>query len=246
MKESLKELVGYTIQTKDEEKGKVVDFLFDEKQWIIRYVQSDFSTMNITNKALIPKAFFNPPEKVQKILRADLDKKELDKCPDLADHLPVSRKYEEQLLRYFQIVPYWSTAYIGPVGTFFPPRPINAPMKILEERTAETILRSFQEVEGYHVRALNGKLGHIEDLIIDDEDWQIIYAVVDTSNWLPWSKKVLIALDWMERISYQRKEVEIKLKKEDIKNAFEYDPKQLLDARYEKSLYDFYSRSLVK
>ena len=33
---SLRELIGYSIMAKDGEEGKVNDFLFDEKSWIIR------------------------------------------------------------------------------------------------------------------------------------------------------------------------------------------------------------------
>lgn len=246
MKQSLKELSEFTIETKDGTKGKVKDFLFDEKSWVIHYLEAKFGGLQMSEKILIPRVFLRPPVWKHKHFPTELAKSEIEKCPKISDHLPVSRKYEEELIKYFDIVPYWSTAYFGPVGSYYPPRPIYGPLKSMEEKDMDTILRSFREVVGYRIDALDGKLGQIDDLIIDDEDWQIVYAVVDTSTWLPWSKKVLIAIEWMDKISYGDREVKIKLKKETIKNAEEYDPLKVIDEYYEKGLYDYFSMSLEK
>lgn len=55
------------------------------------------------------------------------------------------------------------------------------------ERTAaergDTHLRSALEVSGYVIRALDGDLGHVEDVLFDDVNWATRYLVVDTSNW---------------------------------------------------------------
>jgi len=45
---------------------------------------------------------------------------------------------------------------------------------------------------GYHIQAIDGEIGHVEDFIIDDETWAIRYVVVDTRNWWP-GNKVLIS-----------------------------------------------------
>jgi hypothetical protein len=39
-------------------------------------------------------------------------------------------------------------------------------------------------VLGYHIRADDGEIGHLDDLYIDDRSRQVRYLLVDTSNWI--------------------------------------------------------------
>ncbi|PLX02152.1 MAG: hypothetical protein C0595_11975 [Marinilabiliales bacterium] len=247
MKQSLKILKSYyNIDTKDKLEGNIKDFLFDEKQWVIRYIDADFGKIFSPYKVLIPKVFFKNPEQDNNIFPTSLSKQEIEKCPKIGDHLPVSRKYEEELNKHFEIKPYWMVAaYMGTAGAYYPPRPISVPTKSVSEKYIDTILRSFDEVKGYHVEANDGKIGHIDDLLIDYQDWQIVYAVIDTSNWLPWSKKVIIPIDKMSEVSYTNQLVKVKMKKESIKNAPEYNPDEMIVEDFEKGVFDFYSQSMV-
>lgn len=245
MKESLKKLKGYTLETNDKLSGNIKDFLFDEKQWMVRYLDVDFGNIFTTYKVLIPKVFFKTPEWELNLFPTKLSKHEIEKCPKIKDHLPVSRKYEEELYKHYELRPYWMAAYLGTAGGFYPPRPIQVPTKSVSEKEIDSILRSFTEVEGYNVEATDGNIGHIEDLIIDYEDWQVVYAVIDTSNWLPWSKKVIIPVNRMNEISYTERVVKVGLKTEAIKNAPEYNPDKILGEDDEKGIFDFYSKSLV-
>lgn len=246
MKQSLETLTSFTIQTTDGLKGHIKDFLFDEKQWIIRYLEADFGTFFQSRKVLIPRVFLKNPQWQEKHFPVDLATSEIDKCPHLEEHLPVSRKYEQALYRHYNLPVYWSGSYFGPVGKLKPPEPGKPPEKTFDEDEPDTILRSFNEINGYTVHALDGRLGHIDDMIIDDAGWQVVYAVIDTSNWLPWSKKVLIAVEWILKISYFDGEVMINLPTETINNAPEYHPTLPLDDNYEKTLYDFFTGSLIK
>lgn len=247
MKQSLKILKSnYKIETSDQLSGSIKDFLFDEKQWVVRYIDSDFGKLFNPYKVLIPKIFFKIPDQEQKVFPTTISRNEIEKCPKLEDHLPVSRKYEEELYQHYEIKPYWMAAYVGTVGAYYPPRPIQVPTNSVSEENIDSILRSFDEVEGYNVKATDGTIGHIDDLIIDYEDWQIIYAVIDTSNWLPWSKKVIIPINQLSEISYEERHVKVQMKKESIKNAPEYDPDKMLDEDFEKGIFDFYSQALVK
>jgi len=246
MKRSLKELLGYTLETKEGKNGTIKDFLFDEKKWIIRYLEADFGNWLSSRTVLIPRVFLKPPRWDDKHFPAEIGQSDIEKCPAVDDKLPVSRKYEEEMYKHYRMNPYWTTAVVASKGVFFPPRPVELPSSDISEDDLDTILRSFTEVEGYHIQAIDGKLGHIDDIIIDDDDWQIVYVVVDTKNWLPWSKKVLISVEWMHAISYLNRKINIKLTTETIKNAPEYQPAQEISLLYEKSLYDYYSQSLIK
>lgn len=259
MKRSLKELSKYTVETKDGAEGKANDFLFDEKQWIVRYFDADFGSFFNSARILIPKVFLKQPMWEDRLFPIEMTKNDFEKCPKPDDHLPISRKYEDQLYRHYRLNPYWATPHLGVPANLFPPRPINGPSsairdveigsklrrKVIKDSEADNILRSFKEVEGYHIKAKDGKIGHIEDIIIDDSDWQIIYAVIDTANWLPWSKKVLIGISWIESISYLNKEVNINLKTDTIESMPEYKSSSLSDESYERKIYEFFNQSLL-
>ncbi len=48
----------------------------------------------------------------------------------------------------------------------------------LVEKDRDTSLRSFMEVKDHHINAIDGrKIGHFEDIIVDDSDWQIAYII---------------------------------------------------------------------
>jgi hypothetical protein len=247
MKRSIKKLIGYYLDGEEGLKGKVKDFLFDEESWIIRYADADFGSLFKARRILIPRIFLREPETDLKRFPVDLTKDAIEVCPDLDEKTPVSREYEEQLSRYYGIEKYWPYVYAAtPEPAIYPPRPMIPPKKVIDEKDLDTSLRSFKEVEGYNINAVDGHIGHVEDMLVDDIDWQIVYVVVDTSNWIPWSKKVIISINWLKEISYVLREVTIDLHKETIKEAPEYDPEKPLEEDIERTLFDFFSRSLVK
>lgn len=87
--------------------------------------------------------------------------------------------------------------------------------------------------------ASNGNIGHVEDFLIDDQNWAIRYVVVDTVNWWP-GKKVVIAPQWIKDVSWTDSRVYVNLSRERIKNAPEYDPTAIVDREYEEKLYDYH------
>jgi uncharacterized protein YrrD len=100
-------------------------------------------------------------------------------------------------------------------------------------------LRSIKEVTGYHIKAKDGEIGHIEDFIVDDQTWKIRYMVVNTRNWLT-DKKVPIAPQWIEKVSWINRGVHVKLTQEVVKNSPEFITSTPLDRDYEERLYDYY------
>jgi hypothetical protein len=246
MKRSLKNMTGYSIEAVDGPKGKVKDFLFDEESWGIRYLDADYGNLFQNKRVLIPSVFLKKPDWDRELIPIQLSKKEIEDCPPLEERKPVSREYEKELSKHYKIEHYWPYYYAPTGAVYFPPRPLSPPLKIIDEKDIDTNLRSFHEVKGYHIKATDDKMGHVHDLIVDDEDLQIVYVIVDTSNWLPWSKKVLLAIDWLEDISYVDREVTIGLATDTMEEAPEFDLDRLHNQDYEKELYEFYHKSLVR
>ena len=98
----------------------------------------------------------------------------------------------------------------------------------------ENNLRSTDEVLSYSIEATDTNIGHIEDFIVDEETW------IDTSNWLPASKKVIISPEWVERVDWAHGTAFVNVTSEKIKESPEYDPNITLDRDYETALYNFY------
>jgi len=249
MKRSLKELKGYSLQAIDGEKGKVKNFLFDEEQWTVRYVEVELGNIFKDKRVLIPKEFFGEPDWDEKNFPVQLTVEMIKNSPDLDFDLPVSRKYEANLLHHYEIKPYWPetvATYAGRDSMFDPNNPFKAPKKITDEEDLNTNLRIFNEIRSYYINAIDERFGHIDDLIIDDEEWTIMYVIISTKNIVPWGKDVMLPVEMINEISYFEKEAVINLPKETIKNAPEYKPAMAINAEYEKVLYDFYGRKIIK
>ena len=92
---------------------------------------------------------------------------------------------------------------------------------------------------GYRVHAIDGEIGHIENLMIDDADWSVHYLIVDTRNWW-FGKRVLIsplavkAIDWFDR------HVELKVSRELVKASPPWDPLVAFNEEYAKRLHKHY------
>lgn len=107
----------------------------------------------------------------------------------------------------------------------------------VERKAAEkgdTHLRSASEVSGSVIRALDGDLGHVENVLFDDISWAIRSFVVDTSNWW-FGKHVLVAPEWIADISWPDRPVSVKVTRQLVRSAPPYDRTEDVD-RHEASV----------
>lgn len=245
MLRSLDQIRGYALIATDGLIGEVNDFFFDDHTWTIRYLVVD------TGKWLPGRKVLIASEAVETPLRGDnlqikLTQQQIKDSPDLASNLPVSRQYEEKLRNYYGWPLYWEahpTVIAGLEPTVLPtPKTQPNPESITPSKlSGDPHLRSEREVRGYHIAARDGKIGHAEDFIFEDQRWLIRYIVVDTRNWLP-GRQVLVALDWVAEIDWSNSQVRVELDRESIKNSPPYDPTTPVNDEYESALYDYYGR----
>jgi hypothetical protein len=66
--------------------------------------------------------------------------------------------------------------------------------------------------------------------------------VIDTVNWWPGGKQVLVATQWIDHIDWELRRVFTSLTRESVKGSPEYDPTQLLDRQYEERIHEAYQR----
>ena len=103
-------------------------------------------------------------------------------------------------------------------------------------RGADPHLRSVVEVTGYRVHAVDGEIGHIENLMVDDADWSVHYFIVDTRNWW-FGKRVLISPFAVKTIDWFDRHVELNMSRELVKASPPWDPLVAFNDEYAKRLH---------
>jgi sporulation protein YlmC with PRC-barrel domain len=243
MKRSLKNLIGYSLETSDGSKGKIKDFLFDEELWVVGYLEADFGGLFQNNRVLIPTALIQNPNWDHNNLQLDITQERIRQCPGLEDKMPVSKQYEKLLREHYNFKEEWFL--IDPLSPVthnaFASDTLRGPTRSIDEKDLDTSLRSFKEIKGYSIHANDGQLGQVDDLIFDDKNWRIVFTVVDTSTWLPWSKKVILSITWLKEISYLKHEVQVDLLTDTIKEAPEYQEGHIYEVEQETALFDYYN-----
>ena len=243
MLRSMKDIQGYVLGAQDGEIGQCSDFLFDDKDWAVRYIVADTKKWLPGRKVLISPISIGDADGVSQTLNVGLTKEQIKNAPPLETDAPVSRRYEAAFNRYFDWAHYWGGPSVWGEALF--PRLLR---RTEENRQApdnfedRTRLRSAREVIGYHIQAMDKDIGHIEDFIVDQNMWVIRYLIIDTSNWLPASKRVLVAPTWADRVDWAKRKVLIDLTSKQVKNSPEFDYSLPVNREYETILYDYYGR----
>ena len=79
------------------------------------------------------------------------------------------------------------------------------------------MLHKASRVKGFHIHAVDGSIGHVDDFLFGEE-WTIAYLVVDTSNWLG-GKSVLLSTRMIREVDSPAKRIDVNLTREQIAHA---------------------------
>ncbi len=101
------------------------------------------------------------------------------------------------------------------------------------------MLTSMKDLKNYAIGATDGDIGHVKDLLFDDEAWVIRYFVVDTGNWLS-NRQVLISPISMDKSSLEKNTLSVSLTKEQVKNSPDIDTQRPISRQHEKSYLGYY------
>jgi len=252
MLHSVEELQGYSIYASDGDAADVKAFYFDDESWKVRYLVAKVGSLFANQMVLIAPESVEETEWEVQVLHTNLTREQVKEAPGIEDDPPVADQQEIEHHGYHGTTPYWGNG-LEPAGPpLIPTYPGAYPGGVydpvagaveegeapLEER-GDPHLRSTEEVAGYNIRATDGEIGHVEDFVVDDEEWAIRYVVVDTRNWLP-GRKVLIPARRISAVGWPEREVYADLTREEIKSAPEWDPDALPDREYETRLHEHY------
>ncbi len=239
-------LEGCPVRARDGDIGAVKDFLFDDENWKIRRMAVDaghwlpgrqvfIHPSAIAPRELPPKPrlpMMSPGETLE--LTVNLTKDQIEAGPHSREDDPVTTDMEALLYDYYGWDPYWGATHFG--GAVLP----NAEARIVgdaarREADAEIPpvdggdhLHSVAAIKGYYVHALDGDIGHVENLLADDTNWGIRYLVIATRNWWP-GKVVQLSPYAVKDIDWFGQHINMNVTRDQVRSAPAWDPLALAD-----------------
>ena len=235
------DLAELTIHATNGEIGRLQELYFDDRNWSVRYLVIKTGGWLLGREVLLAPAAIGDINDANGTLSATLTTEQIERSPlvDMAN--PLSREFEIAYFQHFQWAPYWEpgpTMWGGSVPYPGTP-PVNFDTVLPADAPHNPHLRSSKEVIGYDIHASDGAIGHVEDLIVDDQDWIVRYVQADTKNWLP-GKRILLQIMRIDHISWAERSVAVMLQRHAIESAPAYDPSQLITPAYEIQLFKHY------
>lgn len=254
-------LKGSELRTKDGASGSIQDLYFDDASWTVRYLVVDTGSWFSGKRVLISPQAMSGTDHNAGVLTLNLTEQQIKDSPGWDSETTVSRYHEERLSQYYGWAPYWVTpAGIYPwAGIYtYPPFPAGTPeaqerihgaygssaddlRRADVDRSRNIHLRSFKEVKGYGLRATDGDIGELDDILIDASSWRITHLVADSRTWWP-GGQVLVDRGMVEDISWSEHKILVGMTQDEIKQAPAYDSHMTMDDAFLSKLSNYYQR----
>ncbi len=251
-------LEGAQVRASDGEVGVVKDFLFDDQTWKIRWMAveaghwlpgrrrvfihpSAIAPLTLPPKSSLP--MMSSPATLQ--LDVSLTRAQIEAGPHAHENDPITGDMEGLLYDYYGWDPYWGASHFG--GAILP----NAESRIVDNAArlnAEAQippldggdhLHSAAEFKGYIVHAVDGDIGHVENVLADDANWDIRYLVIATRNWWP-GKVVQLAPYAVKDIDWFGEHINMNVTRDQVKSAPAWDPLAMTDEVSEDQVHDHF------
>ncbi len=235
---NIKSLIDNRIQAIDGEIGELDDIYFDDISWVVRYLVVETGNWLEGRKVLLSPVVIKKPNVSDKFVVVSLTKDQIIYSPEIDTKKPVSRQHESNLPNQWPIyglIPLASPYILNEETIQNKTDPMNS--------SNDPHLRSADEVMEYEISALDGDIGYVEDMIIDEDTWSILFLVVKTKNWLP-GKKVLISPKNINYISWEDDKVYVDMTVDSIKNNPEYDSSKPIHQQYAEELNHFFGQTI--
>ncbi|HUA97565.1 MAG TPA: PRC-barrel domain-containing protein [Terracidiphilus sp.] len=194
MLHDLNSLIDTPVAASDGATGPVRDFLFDDRSWEVRHLVVEVGNWLQRRDVILPFTALAPPDWARGVCHVRLTKEQIRNSPDTDTEQPVSRQQELAMRTYFGSLSCWMDSGMGmsfvPVGVRYPVKAAWDPH-----------LRSARHILGYTVWAIDGDLGRLEGLVLDEARWHLSYLDVKAGAWQR-ERRILVPTGWVESISW--------------------------------------------
>ena len=101
------EVAGYRISAEDDEIGRAVDFVFDDKKWNICYFEIDTGRLLPGKRVLLNPAWIKEIDWRSKNVVVDLRADDIRSAPAYDPNIDITRRYEIELFEHYAKRKYW-------------------------------------------------------------------------------------------------------------------------------------------
>jgi len=108
-----------------------------------------------------------------------------------------------------------------------------------EEIQFNTELRSFQELRGYRIQTTDNDISALEDLFIEEPDWNSKYLMINLHNSSE-DQMVLLTFHFVQQIDWGSKRIFVSLSQQQLQNAPRYIPGDPISLDFEKKVYAYF------
>jgi hypothetical protein len=193
----------------------------------VRYLVIDTSKWLPGRKVLVPPEAIVTPWHHQPAVAVELTTERIRSSPDIDTVLPVSRLRKELLHRHLQWTPYWDPTIV-PIPPMPPPDPALA---VEEDRQAagrrgvsgRRYAPKCKRAGWLSRQGEDGEVGHVKDLLLDDDLRRILFLVGEVKGSLS-GKKMLVGPSVITRVDWATSTVHVNANRQGLKNAQEYNP----------------------
>jgi uncharacterized protein YrrD len=224
---TLKSLLGCRLMATDGDMGTIDDVYFDHVLWTVRFVVLKTGSWLSFRDVFIPPGALSKYGWGKDTLLLSLTKDQIRASPDAAGHWPVFRQNENELFQYHFWKNYWESVFSanGVWGSVVPVPSMDGQREAEtqdreKQAGADLHLRSIRQVLGYTIRATDGHIGHLKDLVFDDLTWNVFYVEVDTHDWFG-GKRILVSVKHVKDVLWESSSVLMDLDMAFINNGSE-------------------------
>jgi hypothetical protein len=210
LRRALHDVTAMRIHAMDGDVGHVHDLYIDSRQWTVRYLEVEIAPWPYGRDPVLLA-----PDDVQTVdstcgkIDVALSRAQVRGSPTRDTHKPVSRQHRPGPL-------YLEWPFVWPEGGWDGAETAAQLHQLMIEARHEQLctasqrpvedayLWSARTMAGYSVEGAEGRVGHVEDFVVDPGPWAIRYVLIGTRSWLSgrWS---LVPTDAIEDISWESK-----------------------------------------
>jgi hypothetical protein len=213
---TVEDLTRYEVHARDGGLGRLCDLSFDDQTWQVRYLILDTRSW-LGRRVLMHPLGVRRCDHDRRLVELMVTREQVENSPPVDADQPLTWRLAERYYRYFRWPTYWVPGGFG----FKPDRD-------------DPRLRRGREVAGLKLEGRDGRLGRVEDALVDTSLWSVRFLVVGARDL--WSKKqVLIAPGSAERIEWDEKLVHIDQDRDGLRRGPAW-PQRLLPDRNEEPI----------
>jgi len=82
------------------------------------------------------------------------------------------------------------------------------------------------KLRGFHIHALDGEIGHVDDFLFDESTWTVRYLLVDTSNWIG-GRHVLISAASVDAVDVPSGKIHVRMTRDAVTGSPSLDAADL-------------------